>query len=107
MDETAIPMGSVFATPLPEEEEQVSDLTDDDKAIAGLLSVPAWQVYERKVRAKLTSLKDSIDTSKLTLEEVGKRYVVISTVCQLVEETLLQVKAQESAVDEEQRRTAK
>lgn len=104
MDETAIPLGSsAFSTPLPEHEELV-ELSDEDKAIAGLMSVPSWGVYESKVRAKLDALRASIDTAKLSLEEIGKRYVVISSVIQLVEETLLQVKAQAQAVyDNEQR----
>lgn len=104
MDETTIPLGnSSFATPLVESEE-AEVLTDEDKAIAGLLSVPSWAVYETKVRQKLDLLKASIDTSKMSLEEIGKQYVVIAKVCDLVEETLLQVHAQAQAVDENQQR---
>ena len=104
MDETAIPIAHMEIATQLEPTEQEKDLTDEDKAIAGLLSVPAWQAYEKKVRAKLELLKQSIDTSKMTLAEVGQQYIVISKVCDLVEETLLQVNAQANAVYENEQR---
>lgn len=105
MDETTIPLSTTgFATPLIPEQEEVIQLTEEDKAIAGLMSVPAWGYFERFVRARTEALRNSINTSKMTLEQIGQQYIVISKVCDEIEAILLNVKAKEQAVYENDQR---
>ena len=74
----------------PVDTEEIQQATTKDKQIANLSEHPGWITIHEMMKEKVNYYKkmNGVDTSNLTLEEVGQKYIVSNLVASELEQIL-------------------
>lgn len=80
---------------LPQDTPETEEATLKDKQIANLAEHPGWLEIEKLMSDKIDYYKkmNGLDTSKLTLEEIGQKFIVSNLVADELEQILNIVKS--------------
>jgi hypothetical protein len=80
---------------LPQDTPETQEATLKDKQIANLAEHPGWIEVQKIMSDKIDYYKkmNGLDTSKLTLEEIGQKFIVSNLVADELEQILNIVKS--------------